>query len=350
MIESLRFPVGKHHRGARLDLFLATVLQEGLDRPVSRREIRRIISRGGVQVNGQRVKIQSRTLQIGQEVTVALDLGAAARVEAEVQELRREQILYLDRYLIAVDKPSGLPTQATRDNDLDHLFAATKRWLVHHDRSGNRSRGAGGRPEPYLALHHRLDRGTSGVVLMSKSRLANRGLARSFAGSLVRKIYFALVIDASGAFPGAPWSVRNRLTEEISRGRRLGYSVPEEELSNERASGPDGRPAETAFRLLQRGNGLAWVEAQPKTGRTHQVRIHLSEAGFPVLGDRLYGSVASGPEPPDVRLMLHASVLELEHPVTGENLRLESPVPNDFRKILEQRFSEGLAAELRQAE
>ena len=326
MTETLRFEVARRFDGTRLDLYLPDVLSEVVNREVSRREVRRTISRGGVWIEGRRVKVQSRILRVGQEVKVSL----GERAEEPAIPAWEPRILWQDRFLLAVDKPSGLPTQATRGDDRGHLFAAVEQWLRHR----HRLRHPGSEP-PYLALHHRLDRGTSGVVLLSVSRRANRGLARAFSGGGVAKTYLALALDPNREMPPEPWTVRNRLHEVSSRGRKISVSVAEPVDLADPVESSEGRVAETRFRCLGRGQGVALVEAEPRTGRMHQLRVHLADAGFPVVGDRLYGP---GEEAPRrgvrQRLMLHAAALELEHPVTGEQLRISSPLPGDFRRSL----------------
>ncbi len=326
MTETLRFEVARRFDGTRLDVYLPQVLSEAMDRSVSRREIRRAISRGGVWIGGRRVKVQSRTLRAGQEVRVSL----GDREEEATEPLWEPRILLQDRFLLAVDKPSGLPTQATRSDDRGNLFAGVRQWLRHR----HRCLPASSEP-PYLALHHRLDRGTSGVVLLSVSRRANRGLARAFSGGGVSKTYLALALDPERQMPAEPWTVRNRLAEVSSRGRKIAISVDEPADLGDLSEEPPGRSAETRFRCLGHGRGVALVEARPRTGRMHQLRVHLADEGFPVVGDRLYGPEDRAPSRgARQRLMLHAAILELEHPVTGELLRIESPLPDDFRRLL----------------
>ncbi len=327
----LVFRPAERHRGERLDRFLTAALagaeeSEGrtpegrtLDgrtpegrTPISRRRVRRLIAAGAVYLDGRRCHIASRPLRPGARLEVVLDPQETRARPRQEPELDVEpRVLFEDRHLIAVDKPAGVAAQATDDDDVHHLFAAVRRFLAAREGVGR----------PYLALHHRLDRGTSGVMLLSKSRAANAGLAAAFREQRVKKTYLAL-----GAVneppPDDEWTVRDRLVlRRQDRGIRA--------VSVERG----GRPAETRFRVRERFAGAVLVAAAPRTGRTHQVRIHLAGSGVPVLGDHLYGPAQPSIVAP--RLMLHAAMLELEHPLGGETVRIESPLPEDFRRLLE---------------
>ncbi len=298
-LEKRAFRVGADHQGERLDQFL-TQAAGG----VSRRQIRRLIDSGAVYVDGKRIRVASRRLR--PDARVELYLGPAP---AEVG-FGPVSVLYEDDTLIAVDKPSGLPAQATVSDAVHNLFAGLRRFLGERD----------GKP-PYLALHHRLDQGTSGVMLFAKHRSANRGLAEAFSQRHARKVYQALSAITAEEPPGV-WTVRNRLS-------RLRQGAGQRRRVVCLASG--GRHAETEFRLLQSLPGAAWIEAVPATGRTHQIRVHLADSGLPVLGDTLYGDDAVE-RTPALRLMLHAASLSLEHPLTGEALCIEAPLPEDFRE------------------
>jgi RluA family pseudouridine synthase len=303
--------VTSEQMGRRLDQFLA----QAFPARFSRRRIRRLIDTGAVYVDGRRVRVASRKLRPAARVEIVLDETPPSGTGAP-PVIGPRHVLYEDDDLIAVDKPPGMAAQATVGDAVHDLFAQLRRFLAARD---------GG--VPYLALHHRLDRGTSGVMLFAKRRRANRGLAEALAGQRVRKVYHALSAAVSPEPPSVSWTVKNFLSplREAGDGRRV-VAV---------ASG--GRLAETELRPLQWFPGAVWVEAVPKTGRTHQIRVHLADSGLPVLGDARYGPGAA-PRIPAPRLMLHALSLTLEHPVTGEALCLESPLPEDFRD--EVRFLE----------
>lgn len=225
-------------------------------------------------------------------------------------------MLFEDEWLIVVDKPAGLPTQPTLDARRASVFSLLKEFLQQRD---------GG--TPYLGLHHRLDRDTSGVLLLTKDQKANAGTAALFAGKTMHKTYQALAI-AGAAGPDA-WEVKNYLGEIGRVGKASKYG----------AVRSGGDPAQTSFRVLERLSGALLIEARPHTGRTHQIRVHLAEGGHPILGDAFYGGpmqlrVAKVGNVTVPRVMLHAAALEFVHPMTKTEMHVRSPLPEDFTVCL----------------
>lgn len=197
-------------------------------------------------------------------------------------------ILYQDADLLVVNKPAGLLFHTTDDPTRPSLVGTLQR------------------EHAYLGTHQRLDQGTSGVVLFSLNREVNPALAQQFEGRQVVKVYHALTVRAR--LPATQWSVSRALAREGAR-------------TVERA---DGQSAQTDFQLLRRLPEALLVEARPRTGRRHQIRVHLAGGGLPIVGDVLYGG------PPASRVMLHARRLELAHPRTGAPLVVEAEYPEDF--------------------
>lgn len=185
-------------------------------------------------------------------------------------------VRFEDTWLLVVDKPSGLPTQRTETGEPGLYEALLKTF-------------------PGLALHHRLDRGASGLVLFGKHPDANKGLTAAFRDHTIDRTYLA-VLD--GEVKDVRW---------------------EKKL--------DGKDARTDVRALGRGEGATAAEITLHTGRTHQIRRHAALAGRPILGDRRYGGEAGDRWP---RLALHAARLALTHPVTGARLVVEAPLPEDL--------------------
>jgi RluA family pseudouridine synthase len=247
---------------------------------------------------------------------------ASRDVAEERREWTPERILYEDEWLIVVDKPAGLPTQPTPDPGRASVLGLLDDFLRRRD---------GG--TPYLGLHHRLDRDTSGVLLLTRSREANAGVAALFAGRAARKTYQALAV-AGTACPDE-WEVADHLGVVGRSGKVVRYG----------AVRSGGDPAQTSFRLLERLPGVLWIEARPRTGRTHQIRVHLAGCGHPIFGDTLYGGpaqVACGARSlPVPRVMLHAAALEFTHPVTSAALSVRSPLPPDFAACLSQNRAVG---------
>lgn len=271
-----------------LDRWLATELTQVLNRPVPRSLTRKAIVAGFVTFSGRIVREPGLILRRGPSVFVRsfdwLPKPAAG-------DLR---ILYEDAWLIALDKPAGLPTHETKDGARPSLTQLVERHV------GRR-----------VFVHHRLDAGTSGVVVFAKAPEANPALARSFAGREVEKTYVALV-----ALPPVKWPPVISIDSPISVAANGSVRVDR-----------GGVPAMTRVRVLERGAGTLLIEAKPITGRKHQIRVHLASVGAPIVGDSRYG----GPGSDTGRLMLHAELLELDHPVTGKPLVVSSPRPDEFR-------------------
>ena len=222
-----------------------------------------------------------------------------------------EVLLYQDDHLLVVDKPAGLPTQPTLDESRASVFTTLKAFLEQRD----------GRP-PYLGLHHRLDRDTSGVLLFTKDQKANLGVAALFASKTMRKTYQALAAPGTGC--PDQWEVENHLgvVGRVGKASKFG------------AVRSGGDAAQTSFRVLERLPGAVLVEARPHTGRTHQIRVHLAEDGHPIYGDAFYGGAmqlkAPGGAVAVPRVLLHAAELEFPHPLTDAVLKIRCPLPADF--------------------
>jgi len=280
-----RFSIGPAEAGS-LDLFLAGVLR------MPAGKARDLVGFGAVYVNGRVELGAGRLLEAGDEVRVHLPRYGVKRF----YETDPQRFLYRDPWLLAYDKEAGIPTQQVPYDAYNNVYAGLKRWF------------AANAPEDVRpALHHRLDQEVSGVILFSLSEGANRAVFRAFRDRTAEKVYLALV---SGNPPLEDW------VETVPIGRQGGRYL---------CTRPgEGKEAETAFRVKSRDAGLALIEARPRTGRTHQIRLHLAFGNLPVLGDRQYGGR------PHPRCMLHALSLALPHPITGERLLLESPLPEEF--------------------
>jgi 23S rRNA pseudouridine1911/1915/1917 synthase len=285
--------------GERLDLFIARNLAG-----VSRKAVKKALDGGQVFVDGRTERRAGQLLQGSETVTVTLDLPEPVPPAPELS------ILYRDEQLLAVDKPAGLPAHPTVAGRVNALSLVSE--LLQ---------GVG---EGVPILLHRLDADTTGVLLFALTDAANRELSRQFAEREVEKVYLALVAGV----PPDSFCVKNFLKPGV-RGRTV--AVP---------SG--GQPAETAFCVLRRGEGVALVEARPKTGRTHQIRAHLAGEGFPLLGDSLYGGPLliepGGDRLPIRRHLLHAFRLSFSHPATGKETTIEAPLPADFKAVLNFAF------------
>jgi tRNA pseudouridine32 synthase/23S rRNA pseudouridine746 synthase len=220
----------------------------------------------------------------------------------------RSLVIFEDAQLIALNKPAGLSSQGGRGqaNTLDELL-----WAF--------ARRGGARPR----LIHRLDRDTSGVILAAKTRPAAGFLGKALMGRRLAKSYLAVVA------PGAPEPPAGAIETPLRR----------EEIGREAymrvcpADHPDAEPALTRYRTLKSAPGAALVELEPRTGRMHQLRVHLASIGRPIAGDARYGGALALAGQPVPRLMLHACALEFPHPDGGRK-RIEASPPQDFRALL----------------
>jgi RluA family pseudouridine synthase len=208
---------------------------------------------------------------------------------------------------VVVDKPAGLPTQATLDKNRVHVYGLMQAQLKLQN------------PDSYLALHHRLDKDTSGVLLFCKDRRFNEKISEMFQHHEFQKIYWALTKKAPCP---ETWTVKNFLAEK---------DAPRSQRMSLESVKSGGKPAITHFRHLKTGKKSLLIEAQPLTGRMHQIRVHLAEGGHPILGDDLYNPTKI-PQIP--RMMLHAHQLIFKHPATGEPMTVTSPLPEDFAALV----------------
>jgi 23S rRNA pseudouridine1911/1915/1917 synthase len=283
--------------GKRLDHFL----QEHVA-GYSRSRLQSWIKTGRVQVNGAAAKASS-LLRAGERIEVSP--GDLPPLKASPEDLPVE-VLYEDAAVVAVNKPAGLVVHAgagahagTLVNRLVHRFAA----LSH----------VGGELRPGIV--HRLDRGTSGVLLVARTDAAHRNLAAQFAGRTVEKTYLALVHGRVRPDSG-------RIAKPIARDpvRRTRMT----------ARLGTGREAITEYRVIERFGKFTYLEVRIGTGRTHQIRVHLASLGHPVAGDRLYGAPAGR------RIFLHAWRIAFTTPATGVRVGIEAPLPPELAAWLDE--------------
>ncbi len=312
-IKRYAFRVDEASEGKRLDHYLTEALSEKLGYAFSRGKTRTLLQAGAVHLNRGRVKIASKILKANASIEVFLDESRLDREPDHDQAftLTKDHIIYEDEYLIGINKPYGLPTQPTLDSSRANLYELLKKFLK--DRDG---------PQSYVGLHHRLDRDTSGVILFTKKKEANAGVGDIFKKHTAQKTYHAIVSSGSGSLVRSlpkEWRVENFLKKDSGKQSRM------------RSVRSGGDKAITDFYCIAQTGGYAHVEAKPLTGRMHQIRVHLSEAGTPILGDRTYGDPKSAP-----RLMLHAACLTFPHPISKLDVSIEAPLPLDFQECLKK--------------
>ncbi len=287
--------VAAENVGQRLDRFLHERLPAH-----SRAFLQKLIERGLVLVGGKSVKASYR-VRTGDVVTV--EIPAPQPLEAQPEKIPLN-ILYEDDDLIVVNKPAGMVVHPAAGNREHTLVNA----LLHHCRG--KLAGIGGVERPGIV--HRLDKGTSGCLVVAKTDGAQQGLTQQFKARGVTKIYWAV---CAGKFA--------RLTGRIET--LIGRSERNRQKMSARVR--RGRAARTDYRVLQQYANAALVEFTLHTGRTHQIRVHAAHIGHPIVGDATYGRAKSEIERP----LLHAYKLGFTHPRTGERLEFESPLPEDMR-------------------
>lgn len=315
--EPVELIVLPEQEGWRLDVFLAHHFPQ-----YSRVHLRRVITAGGVTV-GDRGGKPAYRLIAGQRVRVVLP---EIPREAPQPENIPLEILYEDDWLVAVNKPPGMVVHPARGHWSGTLASA----LQYH--FGGQLSGLGGPTRPGIV--HRLDRDTSGAILVAKNDTAHARLSEQFQSRAIEKEYFVLVA-------GCPQ--RDRDVVDC----RIGVHPQQREKMAIRRDEASSRPAQTFFEVRERFDGFAAASAFPKTGRTHQIRVHLAHLGCPVLCDRQYGGRAQitrgeiRRDPADglvllERQALHARRLRLLHPRTGASLEIEAPLPQDLSSVLEE--------------
>lgn len=296
-----RFTPVPEDAGMRLDQFVA-----GRSADLSRTLVRKLVDLGGVHIGGRRTRRCSYPVQAGETVEIFVD-----GLPLEPYQLDAAAVVYRDPYLIAIDKPAGVETQPTPARFKGTLYAA----LLDYLRDPFRPQQA-----PSLGMVQRLDRETSGVMVFSIHPRAHRGLTEAFAGRQVRKLYLAVV---AGRMPSAEGEFRSLLAR--SRATNRVKTV-------ERG----GKEAVTCYRVLEEFADTTLVEVAILTGRSHQIRVHFAESGHPLLGDGRYDGPYDWHGYPVLRQMLHSWRLFFAHPVSGEALELEAPIPADMAGLLEK--------------
>ncbi len=312
-MEQFVFEVSAEESGQRIDKALAKRLDEAIETGFSRKKTKKLLDANEVRRNGRVERIASRRLQVGDKVQVRVNPDVVGSPKSHKKfNLSPDEILWEDEFVIAIDKPSGLPSQKTRDPRRDHAVAAVRRYLKWR-----------GDDDPYVALHHRLDVGTSGVLLFARDRRANKGLADAFQQRTIRKTYRAVsrsTEQSQRRDEGDRWAVDNHLASSTSGGGGRQQAVQ---------SGGDF--ARTEFEICERTGSVHHIVARPQTGRRHQIRVHLADEGLPIVGDERYGGAAQWDGKEVERMMLHAQRLVLSHPVRDSVIDITSPVPHEFQ-------------------
>ncbi len=248
---------------------------------------------GGIFVNGKRIKKAKYKLKPGDDVSICFG------VEPPDVEFHKNMVVYEDDFLICLNKPAGIPTQGTRCFDINHLYYFVKQYVGS-----------------YVGLHHRLDTDTSGLVLFTKDKSINKYVSDLFKDKLIKKQYLAVV---HGFFD-------KEVTIDKPIGKLTGLDVTKFWVNTEKA-----KPAITQIEPIAFNNDYSLIKAFPKTGRTHQIRVHLASIKHPVVGDTFYNKNEIFR---NLRQLLHCQSLEFIHPVTKKQCKIEAPVLEDFKTFV----------------
>ena len=304
MGEIFYLEAGEENAGERIDAFLASKLYD-----VTRSWLQKLIEAGNVSVEGREKLAKNYKLRAGDRLTVELPEPETLDVLPEDIPL---DIVYEDEYLLVVNKPSGMVVHPAVGNHTGTLVNA----VMFH--CGDQLSSINGVVRPGIV--HRIDKDTSGLLVIAKTDAAHRGLAEQFAVHSIKRAYRAVVYNNIKEDDG-------RVDAPIGRN-------PKDRLKMAVVSADKGRRAVTNYHVIERSGKFTYVECRLETGRTHQIRVHMAYIGHPLLGDPLYGprkgmSGVTGQ-------VLHAKELGFVHPITGEYMEFDSELPSEFVKALKK--------------
>lgn len=305
--KTFTFVISPELSGKRADVVLPGLLPE-----LTRSRIKKLIEEKNILVDGSPIK-PSRKFGPGE--TVHVMIPAPAPLEAEPEDIPIN-VLYEDEYIAVIDKPAGMTVHPGAGAAGGTLVNAL---LYRLDGLS----GVGGKVRPGIV--HRLDKNTSGVIVVAKDDASHNFLAAQFKSRSVEKRYLAIV---EGTMKTDSGSISSRIGRHPTDRKKMSSKAP------------SGRESLTLWKVRKKLKGATLVEARPRTGRTHQIRVHLAEAGHPLLADEVYGG--KGRKPPVIsaagdiigRHALHAWKLAFTHPRTGERMEFTSPMPEDMKNAL----------------
>ena len=296
-----RYIVDKEEQGKRLDMYVANK-----DVELTRTAVQRLIEQENILVNGKKQKV---AYKITEGDVVTIEEVEAKTIELKAQEIPLE-IVYEDKDIIVVNKPKGMVVHPANGNPDGTLVNAI--MSICKDSLS----GIGGEIRPGIV--HRLDKDTSGILIVAKNDKAHVNMSEQIKNHEVKKTYIALVRGVVK---------ENKATIDMPIGRSNSDR-------KKMAVTKNGKSAITHINVLKRYKDCTLLEVNIETGRTHQIRVHLSHIGYPIIGDSIYsnGKNRFGIE----GQCLHAKSLEFKHPITGENMQLEASLPTYFEEILEE--------------
>ncbi|MBA2651906.1 MAG: RluA family pseudouridine synthase [Tatlockia sp.] len=296
--------ISAEEQGQRLDNYLMRILKG-----VPKSHIYRIIRAGEVRINKKRAQVSSRLVQ-GDSIRippVRVSQGKDIHVGEKLEKRLRESVIFEDNSLLVINKPAGIAVHGGSGLSLGVIEALRK---TRDDLA-------------YLELVHRLDKETSGCLLLAKKRSMLRAIQALLEAREVTKTYWALLAN--------PWQGKKTVVVEVALEKNILKSGERIVVVNK-----DGKPSQTNFKLLENYQQACWVEASPKTGRTHQIRVHSAYIAHAIVGDEKYGKPMEldGLEAIKSRLYLHARAIQFN--LNGENYRFEANLDKSFAETLEK--------------
>ena len=289
----------KNNENKRIDAYIPSV-----DEDLSRTAVQRLIEDGKIEVNGKKVK-PSYKVQIGDKIEIEEEQPKESKIEA--QEIPLE-ILYEDKDIIVVNKPKGMVVHPANGNPDGTLVNAI--MSICKDSLS----GIGGELRPGIV--HRLDKNTSGAIIVAKNDKAHINLSEQLKNHEIKKTYIALV-------RGIVKEDQATINMPIARSKKDRKKM---------AVDPKGKPAVTHFKVLKRFDDCTLLEVNIETGRTHQIRVHLSYIGYPIIGDDVY---SNGKNKWNIEgQCLHAKSLDFKHPITGKQIHVEAELPTYFKELI----------------
>lgn len=306
-MERFEIQIDEETAGRRLDVVLSSCLEE-----ISRSYVQKLIERGSVTVNGDFCNKKKWKTKVGD--LIAIEIPDPERPDVTPENIPLD-IVYEDDDVIIVDKPAGLVVHPANGNASGTLVNA----LLFH--CGEHLSSINGVIRPGIV--HRIDKDTSGLLMVAKSDRAHVSLSEQLAEHSITRRYVAIVYNSFKEDEG---------TVDAPIGRDPASRIKNAVLMPGTKGADSAKSAVTHYRVLERFGRYTMIEARLETGRTHQIRVHMSYIGHPLLGDQLYGPAKN--KAGAKRQMLHAKVLGFMHPVSGEYMEFESPLPEDMEKVI----------------
>lgn len=298
----------RQSREIRLIKFLKEKYQD-----MSAREIKRALDIGACSVNGKIERLGSRLINIQKD---KIKFKAIKTQAQEKLIIKKENIIFEDEDILVYNKSAGHPTMSTENQGVN-FHETLKKELKYK----------------FLEPAHRLDKNTSGLLIFAKNKESLNKLSEMFASKKIKKTYLA-IIDGRWKKKHLTGTIENYLCLEYKKGSQQKWKVAGK-LSPEDLKNPKYKSALSEYKVIKTFNDFSLVELSPKTGRTHQLRVHMAHIGHPVLGDSIYAHNFKS-KITARRQLLHALRLEFNHPKNNTVIKLEAPLPHDFTEIIEK--------------